>query len=519
MNKVKQLFFLIVLIGIGYISEAQDIVPDFLAGKSREDIIAWQKQVGDKWFNEHVDEMLKAGDKMPDIPLGTVINNYTGKTRLSEFKGRLVILDFWNTYCTTCIATWPEMEALQRKFGTQIQIFLVNTIETKEQINKRLIILNKNKKGEKEIKIPTNLPVITGPREDLLKIFPIRTVPHHVWIDGAGTLRVIGPFQNTNAEKIEKLLAGKRIDFLNGNNNTPNYQPKIPYYKLINWSIQPQEYISFFSLYNNNIAGTNVGIACNVTDTIHQTVRNTYINFPMYSLYYEYFNIRIGHQINPNWFLFGPSTNEFSTGGRPEDFSLFLFSDTSIFSLKNNDGALTDKNYSKDKVCYEQITSIDMAEDERKELMLYDLNNYYGKLYGVTASLEKHRVPCFILVRTSKEDKLSTNKPSSEKRFPENGKIMVQRSVSSLSFLIRNTIVHSSISNLFKQTKNGFPLYFINETGYPAKQRVEMILPDAVELKSMKDLRKALKRYDLDIIQGERELNFVVFQEKGMARK
>lgn len=40
---------------------------------------------------------------MPDISLGEVHNNYTGNTKFSEFKGKLVILDFWNTMCHSCM--------------------------------------------------------------------------------------------------------------------------------------------------------------------------------------------------------------------------------------------------------------------------------------------------------------------------------------------------------------------------------------------------------------------------------
>ena len=41
---------------------------------------------------------------------------------LSAFKGKLLILDFWATWCAPCIAMNPKMEALQEQFSGQIQL-------------------------------------------------------------------------------------------------------------------------------------------------------------------------------------------------------------------------------------------------------------------------------------------------------------------------------------------------------------------------------------------------------------
>src|SRR5688572_7574854 len=73
--------------------------------------------IKDEWFWKYGSKGLQVGNKMPDIPLGVVINNKTGKTRFSEFKGKLLILDFWDTYCSSCIEGFPKMVQLQKEFG------------------------------------------------------------------------------------------------------------------------------------------------------------------------------------------------------------------------------------------------------------------------------------------------------------------------------------------------------------------------------------------------------------------
>ena len=42
--------------------------------------------------------------------------------RLSDFKGRPVLLNFWATWCTACLAEMPELIALRKKLGDRVAI-------------------------------------------------------------------------------------------------------------------------------------------------------------------------------------------------------------------------------------------------------------------------------------------------------------------------------------------------------------------------------------------------------------
>jgi thiol-disulfide isomerase/thioredoxin len=59
---------------------------------------------------------LKIGDKVPEITISNILNykDSTGKpstsAKISEFKGKLLILDFWATWCTPCIKYLPELQ-------------------------------------------------------------------------------------------------------------------------------------------------------------------------------------------------------------------------------------------------------------------------------------------------------------------------------------------------------------------------------------------------------------------------
>ncbi|MEO6390237.1 MAG: TlpA disulfide reductase family protein [Pyrinomonadaceae bacterium] len=41
------------------------------------------------------------------------------RTRLADYKGKVVVLDFWATYCPPCVAEASHLAALQRRFQKQ----------------------------------------------------------------------------------------------------------------------------------------------------------------------------------------------------------------------------------------------------------------------------------------------------------------------------------------------------------------------------------------------------------------
>ncbi|WP_051691597.1 TlpA family protein disulfide reductase [Pedobacter borealis] len=65
------------------------------------------------------------GKKCPDFYLSD-INYFTSKTAtLSDFKGKWLILDFWNRYCTVCLNSMPKMSNLQSNFKGKAQVVMV----------------------------------------------------------------------------------------------------------------------------------------------------------------------------------------------------------------------------------------------------------------------------------------------------------------------------------------------------------------------------------------------------------
>ena len=63
----------------------------------------------------------------PGVPLKPVEKmSWTGfdgnDQKLGDLRGKVVVLDFWATYCKPCLEEIPHLNALQAKYGSDLQI-------------------------------------------------------------------------------------------------------------------------------------------------------------------------------------------------------------------------------------------------------------------------------------------------------------------------------------------------------------------------------------------------------------
>lgn len=119
------------------------------------------------------------------IAFDKVINSEYSTINLISLRGKLVILDFWATYCTNCIKEFPKLDSLQKKYGYQIQIVMIvqqaGNLITEENIKD--FISNWHKKHSLDIPI-----AIVNSQDYVNTLFPHTTIPHYIWIDPDGRL-------------------------------------------------------------------------------------------------------------------------------------------------------------------------------------------------------------------------------------------------------------------------------------------------------------------------------------------
>lgn len=147
---------------------------------------------------------LTIGDTIPEtlwqMPL-QVINNPQGKNTitLNDYREKLIILDFWATYCTPCVASVSKLDTLQKQFNNQIKVITVHLFDYPQ---KALPFIQKKH---------WEVPCVLGKGDTLLHR-SFFTAPRfgEVWIKD-GRLIAVPQHKAVNASLIGKVLAGEKV--------------------------------------------------------------------------------------------------------------------------------------------------------------------------------------------------------------------------------------------------------------------------------------------------------------------
>lgn len=139
------------------------------------------------------------GKKAPDLSFDKILNSDITSAKLSEYRAnKIVILEYWGTFCSSCIASFPRLEELQRKFKNNLQVITI-TADSEKRIEQFL----KNGKF--------NLPVAIDKNGQLNAAFPHRAVPHTIIIDKEGIVRAITEPTEITEELITKIINGQSV--------------------------------------------------------------------------------------------------------------------------------------------------------------------------------------------------------------------------------------------------------------------------------------------------------------------
>ena len=145
---------------------------------------------------------LRIGDTVPNFTLTNIIGYPAASQTIAALKGKLIILDFWSTWCAACIKKFPLLHSMQQAHKDQLQVFLVNPLYTRDTKQKIEALFGRltNNQGR-----PLQLPVVV---QDTIatRWFPHTLLPHYVWIDKNGRLLAITGIEELTAANIEAVL-------------------------------------------------------------------------------------------------------------------------------------------------------------------------------------------------------------------------------------------------------------------------------------------------------------------------
>lgn len=154
---------------------------------------------------------LQVGDTMAVIPYTFFENNATKTAKLPNANKKMFILDFWATWCTSCIKALPKLDSLQNMFKDELDIIMVNTLQTGDTPEKISRFFDK---WEAKHNLKLSLKSITQDSV-LVAMFPHSLLPHYVWIDENGKVIALTSADQVTAPTIRAILDGVNVQFNN----------------------------------------------------------------------------------------------------------------------------------------------------------------------------------------------------------------------------------------------------------------------------------------------------------------
>ena len=122
--------------------------------------------------------VVKASGPATEVP-DLSFNDESGHTlRLADFKGQVVLLDFWASWCVPCRVSFPVVDALHKELGGRG--FAVVAINVDEQ--------RKNADSFLEVR-PHTMPVVFDPKGRAAEAFELPAMPSALILDRAGRVR------------------------------------------------------------------------------------------------------------------------------------------------------------------------------------------------------------------------------------------------------------------------------------------------------------------------------------------
>ncbi|MFC7523139.1 TlpA family protein disulfide reductase [Parapedobacter sp. GCM10030251] len=319
---------------------------------------------------------LQIGDTIPDAlwnqPL-QVVNHPEGKETitLNDYRGKLIILDFWATWCAPCIAAMDKMDSLQQKFDGEVLVLPV-TYEPEAKIKQTFT------------KHRWQLPSVVN--DVVLKqFFPHKTIPHHVWIHQGRVTGSTYP-EYATAENIRSLIGNQPVQFLTKDEDLLSTDDAVDVNPLYHSSISKriEGRYAGFTKRDNELAAYNLDI--------ESLFRSAYFEQIPYSGWVNRVLVEITPDIKPYF-------------ERPV---------SSLNGQYTNDSLLLDWRR-ENTYCYQLRIAASGGKSRLAKIMQADLNNFFGMYLGVKASMQRRVIPCLVL--RSVKDGRSLNLTS--KQYPK----------------------------------------------------------------------------------------------------
>ncbi len=413
-------------------------------------------------FND-TSKALKIGDKVPDLQLNNIINYPHTSAKISDFNGKVLILDFWATWCAPCLASMPKLDSLQKQFSGKVQVLQV--AYQPEKVIKDFF--------EKADRQGTRIPKLSGVVNDhiLIDLFPHTSLPHIVIINGNGVVSAITEDSKVNAVAIEELLTTNHLALPEKVDEIlQKYDNRLPLF--VNSNANAGNSLIYHSMLSGYVPGLEAGSTQYPLDSVHG-LKITLRNIPLLWLFKTAYQERKVYYGKSRTIILVKDTTRLINNSVGEEYTNWL---------KAGNG-----------FCYELVVPPSLS-GKAYALMQKDLTLFFSD-YKI--EIQKRPKVCWVLIQTKGKSQLTTSggTPSSSYSFT--------------GFKMHNVGLKNFIDHLNAIYMQDSPYPVLNETNLKKPLDLDV---DA-NLHDINSLNHGLAPYGLQFIKASRSIDVLVISD------
>jgi alkyl hydroperoxide reductase subunit AhpC len=417
------------------------------------------------------------GTSMPAFTLQNIQGWTMTKATLEDFKGKWLMLDFWNKTCGMCIAAFPYNSEIQQEMGDRVQVMQVG-IEDKENAIRPMWARFKRIES---LQMPSAFDSALANKLDIAQC------PYIILIDDKGIVRAITI--SLNKENLKSIMAGDQPKLIKAYRTNEDYvEPALLF---------PYDINKPFLVNNNGAQDSNFIFRSVLTKWAlddghaqkwHPSIKEAAvqgkfeaIGIDLLSLYKAAYisDLKLGRADS----LYGKFYSE----------PILEVKDPSVFDRPRYGG---DKNWWAYSLIMPKVhcTEVKIQTAIQKDLQVY---------FGYEAGIETRKCPYYRLIaRPGAREKLKT----------KGGKPFYQSDGKS-SYLTRNV----PLKYFFETIQGWNSGVYVNETGITDSVDISLdcliIDLDNSKKSNLSELRKQLQRYGLDLIKDEKDMQALVLKD------